>query len=40
MKLITKQQEKFADGAVRQTSSFDNLKFIQIPLPPIDEQNH
>ena len=33
-----KQIRKFADGAVRQTLSFDNLKYIQIPLPPIDIQ--
>lgn len=37
-KMGIKQIRKFADGAVRQTLSFDNLKFIQIPLPPIDEQ--
>lgn len=37
-KMGIKQIRKFADGAVRQTLSFDNLKFIQIPLPPIEEQ--
>ncbi|MDO9154427.1 MAG: N-6 DNA methylase [Paludibacter sp.] len=37
-KMGIKQIRKFADGAVRQTLSFDNLKFIQIPLPPITEQ--
>lgn len=37
-KMGIKQIRKFADGAVRQTLSFDNLKFIQIPLPPIAEQ--
>ena len=37
-KMGLKQIRKFADGAVRQTLSFDNLKFIQIPLPPIEEQ--
>lgn len=37
-KMGIKQIRKFADGAVRQTLSFDNLKYIQIPLPPIDIQ--
>lgn len=37
-KMGLKQIRKYADGAVRQTLSFDNLKFIKIPLPPIEEQ--
>jgi type I restriction enzyme M protein len=33
-----KQIRKFADGAIRQTLSFPNLKYIKIPLPPVEEQ--
>ena len=38
-KLGIKQILKYSDGAVRKVLSFDNLSLIDVPLPPIEEQD-